>query len=1183
MLLYSFSASICANETFRNSIPMTSRPEHNPGTDLIERLREILRRCEATGKQVNFPGEGGERRFRLWLATEFFSDLLDWPGTSVVQGERFDLILRDDSGLPVITIETKTPYHKASTKERCDFEKRLSAFPTLRYAIFTSGNDWERYLIEHNDGVASVLEDAHFELSTVGPLAADRFFEPLRYHGKVLLPEGYRYRVSKDEPFIQTALMRLTSDLEASIAELMAYFNGLFHGLREGLAGKDAQSVANAVYSRWSSESLRITPNKLAEAVCETLRSEGANTQKLLECFKAFGFEGPIAQQVAESILGMSERARLNEERVAKALWPIFEPYIRQLCAQTAHVQLARALLYRVGEDEGVFDTYLSGTALTKILSARQASVLGRAYPATEALESVRNRMQSFLPSIYILSEFDWWMVKQEYRPGLTNAQRAWLLPRDEEFERLNSALLQRMNRYSFKGVDVDIWRNLYENYLPADERRRLGGFYTPDALVNLVLDLADYTSDTEGLCQLSFIDPSCGSGAFVTTALGRLLTHLSKPMPCHQELFSRNKSNLQKLEAMLRIVSKNANGVDLHPFASFLTTLNVLFAVLNLYVRARRDDPEFVVDLNIFAWDSLEPPSDQPKEQLPMFAQMNARVQRTEDAFDRYKNIIRTKFDRVFGNPPWGGVLNGPLAPVYDTKKKQTYKKIYPSAAQGKYDVYGLFMERSLKLLKDGGEFALITQGTYLEKEWAAGLRTMLAHNSSISWIVDLNPFGQLFFKAMNAPCVTVAKKAAPAPDSKLTAILSKRALDLPDKGIAERQRYVAKVIRDVASSITSSQSTAELSFAEGSIVAQTELQETAKSRWNLSPARQSSKINKDWYTAAELLEVRQGVTPGGCLEVFLLDEKVAYELKLEKALVHRAIKSRDLERWSVAWHNRALFYPYRRHGKNYVPAFTIDIAEVEEKKLSKRLTEIGLEDALDFDLQIDEWEREIVRKSGVNQESAPKLLQHRIALKLVQYPNAARYLSEHYSRLESRVFKKKNIRRFNRRWYEYLWPRDAHIILAKEKILSPRLIRSARFALDTRGHLSDDACLFLQPTSKTHEAWSAFAAQMKTCLGREATRTELLTYCLCFLNSTVATKALTEGRQPTPKGSYQVTEQSLREVPIAPPSGKRDIVKLLDLANEIITMDETFASELIPGREKSINEIVLRLLGQS
>jgi hypothetical protein len=262
----------------------------------------------------------------------------------------------------------------------------------------------------------------------------------------------------------------------------------------------------------------------LAQAVCETLRSEGTSAQALLDCIKAFGFDGPTVQQVSESILGLSERNRNNEDAIAKMLWPIFEPYIKQLCAQTAHVQLARVLLYRVGEDEEVFDKHLTGTALKNILSKQTANVLGRAYPATEALELVRSRMQNFLPSIYTLGEFDWWMVKAEYRPGLTSSQRAWLLPHDEDFERLNSAILQRLNRYSFHGVDVDIWRNLYENYLPEDERQRLGGFYTPEALVNLVLDLAGYISDTEGLCKLSYIDPSCGSGAFVTTALGRLL-----------------------------------------------------------------------------------------------------------------------------------------------------------------------------------------------------------------------------------------------------------------------------------------------------------------------------------------------------------------------------------------------------------------------------------------------------------------------------------------------------------------------------------------------------------------------------------------------------------------------------------------------------------------------------------
>jgi hypothetical protein len=36
----------------RTEINMPNKPEPAPGADLIERRREILRRCEATGEQV---------------------------------------------------------------------------------------------------------------------------------------------------------------------------------------------------------------------------------------------------------------------------------------------------------------------------------------------------------------------------------------------------------------------------------------------------------------------------------------------------------------------------------------------------------------------------------------------------------------------------------------------------------------------------------------------------------------------------------------------------------------------------------------------------------------------------------------------------------------------------------------------------------------------------------------------------------------------------------------------------------------------------------------------------------------------------------------------------------------------------------------------------------------------------
>ena len=57
---------------------------------------------------------------------------------------------------------------------------------------------------------------------------------------------------------------------------------------------------------------------------------------------------------------------------------------------------------------------------------------------------------------------------------------------------------------------------------------------------------------------------------------------------------------------------------------------------------------------------------------------------------------------------------------------------------------------------------------------------------------------------------------------------------------------------------------------------------------------------------------------------------------------------------------------------------------------------------------------------------------------------------------------------------------------------------------------------------------------------------------------------------------GSYQISEQSLREVPIAPPVGMKAVSEMLRLANQIIEAKEPFAAEQIAEKEAKINGIV-------
>jgi hypothetical protein len=613
---------------------------------------------------------------------------------------------------------------------------------------------------------------------------------------------------------------------------------------------------------------------------------------------------------------------------------------------------------------------------------------------------------------------------------------------------------------------------------------------------------------------------------------------------------------------------------------------------ILPLYAVARKQDPDFTVDMHIFSADGLESPESPDKkteQQLHMFSQMNSRIQLSADSYERYRKIMDTKFDRVFGNPPWGGVLKGSLAPVYDTTKKRHFAKTFPNAAKGKYDVYGLFMERALQLLRLDGRFALLTQGTYLDKEWAKGLRELLASKTELDYIVDMNPFGQLFFSAMNSPCVTAAVNTQTEVEGNCLCVMSEAPSNFGELNTQERREKVVETIRDVLEKLTKKKS-AKVLFASGARISQEALRDSAGDRWDLSGGAGKEEFPESWFTAAELLEMRQGVTPGGCLDVFLMDTKKAKMLGLEGALVRKAVKSKQLSRWRVQWKDRVLFYPYNKKNNKTKkaekadPAFTILWDEIEDEKVKQRLTKLGIEDALDFDVPIDSRETEIIRESGINNESVQKLLKHRVSLGIVKYPNAASYLLENYERLQGRVFKKKNIRKFNRRWYEYLWPRNPQIMLNEPRILSPTLIRRVRFVVDDTGYLSDHACLMIQPTKKTQRAWDDFEEKMNKVAGKKLAEKELLQYCLAFMNSNYAQQRLVTGHRPTPKGSYAITEAYLKEIPIPVPSDKKTVREIIDLVEFLGSDDLSLTkTEEVEEMEDRIQALVDANLAQA
>lgn len=1137
------------------------------GESIHSCLRGILARCVKAGVRLDFPGEGGERRFRSWLVSDLVTGLFGWPGEKVVVGERFDIILQDADGFPVATIETKTPYRKASKKERLDFEKRLSGYGTLRTAFFTNGSEWERLDIFAPTGVLDIRERFELHLDNARSEETEAFFTPLfASRHFVTTPRSTRHGVGRENPHILEAL---AADLDQSIKELTFFFRSLFIGLRDGKAGEQVRGVTLALFELWCQKALVTSPKQAAEHLVERFKKEDLKHQEIARNLVELGLAEPSITNVAEHLASMRRTEQQDFTAVIDGLWPSYHQAIENLCAQTAHVLLGRALLYRVGEDQNVFPRTLSGVQMEQALSMLPGTLLDTPPPAADLLNRVRAAMEDFLPTVYTLGEFDWWLVTPYSRSALAARERVWLRQMDIEFDRAGQRLLLILNGYFFGSVDVDVWRNVYQHYLPPEERQRIGGFYTHDNLVHMVLDLMDYSPNANGLCKLSFIDPACGSGAFVAGALGRLLAHFQLNLPCHAQLHKRNLPIWKQAEQILAIIGENLHGVDLHPFAAFLTTLNVLFLVLPLYVKVRQNNRDFTLNLQVFSADSLEKREAQLLKP-GLFESLNSRVRLTTDSYSRYQEMLEKQFDRLFGNPPWGGVLKGRLAPVYDTVKKHRFSHEFPSAAQGKYDIYGLFMERALQILKRGGRFGLLTQDTFIDKEWARGLRKLLSESACIRYIVDLNPFGQLFFNAMNTPCITVADNEV-ADDGECVAVLSRPPEGFKGLSSDKRRARVESTIRSALTQIVKKGRLEPISidFARAARIPRSRLRETANGRWDLSGLSSGIDLPKRWNTVANLLEMRQGVTPGGCLDLFLMPEEKSQQLELEDTLVHEAIKSKNLCRWKVASERTVIFYPYLVTKDGAAPAFEIEMYQIDNGKLIDQIRQAGLKDALDFDVQIDAREKEIVRQAGVNRSSATDLLQHRIALGLVAYPRAAAYLVEHYERLEGRIFKKRNIRTFARRWYEFLWPRDPTIMLAKKRILAPTLVKpnELRFALDTSGYLSDHACLYIQPTRKTGHLWRTLCSKLTQVLGHESDDGDALKYCLAFLNSDYAQMRLLTGHLPTPKGFYAITEEFLKEIPVPPPQSP-SATAIVDLVHRLVIATDPKKSTHLEGQ---------------
>lgn len=144
--------------------------------------------------------------------------------------------------------------------------------------------------------------------------------------------------------------------------------------------------------------------------------------------------------------------------------------------------------------------------------------------------------------------------------------------------------------------------------------------------------------------------------------------------------------------------------------------------------------------------------------------------------------------FDAIVGNPPYVNIRE--LARSHSKQAVADLRTRFRTA-QGNFDLYVLFIERALELLRPGGRLGFIIPNKWATLDYARALRELLLRETTLEHIVDLTSM-QVFPQASIYPQVLILQKSPPPPEHHVHFAQIKNHPTFQRLAAGERQRFV-------------------------------------------------------------------------------------------------------------------------------------------------------------------------------------------------------------------------------------------------------------------------------------------------------------------------------------------------------------------------------------------------------
>ena len=210
-------------------------------------------------------------------------------------------------------------------------------------------------------------------------------------------------------------------------------------------------------------------------------------------------------------------------------------------------------------------------------------------------------------------------------------------------------------------------------------KHKTLGQVYTPEWVVNEILDLVNYQDNV--ILKRYILEPSCGDGAFLMEIVKRYIKEGNDKNLTHKEIAKGLEKYIYGIE------------LDDMEFEKCILNLNNL---VNELIGAQN------IKWNIF----------------------------NENTLYKYHNFKST-FDYIVGNPPYIRIHNLDLVTRDFIKENFSY-------SDGTIDIYLTFFEMAFYMLKSDGKIGYITPNSYLHNSSYNKFRDFLKQKKGIHTLID-------------------------------------------------------------------------------------------------------------------------------------------------------------------------------------------------------------------------------------------------------------------------------------------------------------------------------------------------------------------------------------------------------------------------------------------------------------